>query len=61
MSVVVEENVPAFSFTFGIPPLDTLGDTVLIGTWNVRDFAGLTAAWQTGTRDSPKRNLARRR
>ena len=21
--------------------------TVLIGTWNIRDFAGLTAAWQT--------------
>jgi len=33
-------------------------DTVLIGTWNIRDFAGLTEAWQTGARDSPKRNLA---
>jgi endonuclease/exonuclease/phosphatase family metal-dependent hydrolase len=32
-------------------------DTVLIGTWNIRDFAGLTAAWQTGSHDSPKRNL----
>jgi endonuclease/exonuclease/phosphatase family metal-dependent hydrolase len=34
------------------------GDTVLIGTWNIRDLAGLTAAWQSGARDSPKRNLA---
>ena len=33
-------------------------DTVLVGTWNIRDFAGLTAAWQTGAHDSPKRNLA---
>ena len=38
-------------------PARTAG-TVLIGTWNIRDFAGLTAAWQTGARDSPKRNLA---
>jgi endonuclease/exonuclease/phosphatase family metal-dependent hydrolase len=33
-------------------------NTVLIGTWNIRAFAGLTAAWQTGAHDSPKRNLA---
>jgi endonuclease/exonuclease/phosphatase family metal-dependent hydrolase len=32
-------------------------DTVLIGTWNIRDFAGLTAAWQSGAQASPKRNL----
>jgi endonuclease/exonuclease/phosphatase family metal-dependent hydrolase len=33
-------------------------NTVLIGTWNIRAFAGLTAAWQTSAHDSPKRNLA---
>ena len=32
LDVVVDERVPVFSFTFGIPPLDGLGDTVLIGT-----------------------------
>jgi endonuclease/exonuclease/phosphatase family metal-dependent hydrolase len=30
---------------------------VLIGTWNIRDFSGLTAAWQSGARANPKRNL----
>jgi nitronate monooxygenase len=32
IAVVVEEAVPVLSFTFGIPPLDGLGDTVLLGT-----------------------------
>src|SRR3954447_13347109 len=31
---------------------------LLIGTWNIRAFGGLTDAWSTGPRDSPKRNLA---
>ncbi|MDX6658486.1 MAG: nitronate monooxygenase [Solirubrobacteraceae bacterium] len=32
LAVVVEERVPVFSFTFGIPPLSSLGDTVVLGT-----------------------------
>ena len=32
LAVVAEERVPVFSFTFGIPPLEDLGDTVLLGT-----------------------------
>src|SRR3954470_15212642 len=31
---------------------------VLLGTWNVRAFGGLTARWISGAGDSPKRNLA---
>jgi len=31
---------------------------LLIGTWNLRAFGGLTAAWRTRGGDSPKRNLA---
>src|SRR3954470_16284865 len=33
-------------------------DHLLIGTWNIRAFGGLTDAWSTGPCDSPKRNLA---
>jgi nitronate monooxygenase len=32
VAVAAEERVPVFSFTFGIPPLDGLDGTVLIGT-----------------------------
>ena len=32
LAVVVEERVPALSFTFGIPPLDGLDGVVLMGT-----------------------------
>jgi nitronate monooxygenase len=32
LAVVVEERVPVLSFTFGIPPLDSLENLVLIGT-----------------------------
>jgi hypothetical protein len=33
-------------------------DHVLIGTWNVRAFGGLTPKWNSDSGDSPKRNLA---
>jgi endonuclease/exonuclease/phosphatase family metal-dependent hydrolase len=33
-------------------------DKILIGTWNIRDFARLSAKWDAGSDDSPKRNLA---
>jgi nitronate monooxygenase len=39
LAVVVEERVPVFSFTFGIPPLDGFGDTVILGTANSPDEA----------------------
>jgi hypothetical protein len=31
---------------------------LLIGTWNIRAFGGLTPKWVSGAKDSPKRNLA---
>jgi nitronate monooxygenase len=39
LAVVVEERVPVFSFTLGIPPLDELEDTVVLGTANSPDEA----------------------
>jgi endonuclease/exonuclease/phosphatase family metal-dependent hydrolase len=43
---------------------EALGDTVpakrpgnlLVGTWNIRAFGALTATWQAGPRDTPKRD-----
>src|SRR5262245_2063745 len=32
--------------------------TLLIGTWNIRAFGGLTNAWSASPNDSPRRNLA---
>ena len=32
-------------------------NNLLIGTWNIAVLGGLTRTWQTGARDSPKRNL----
>jgi endonuclease/exonuclease/phosphatase family metal-dependent hydrolase len=31
---------------------------LLLGTWNIRAFGGLTPKWRTDAGDSPKRNLA---
>jgi nitronate monooxygenase len=39
LAVVIEERVPVFSFTFGIPPLDELEDTIVLGTANTPDEA----------------------
>ena len=33
-------------------------NNLLIGTWNIRAFGGLTEKWQSASGDSPKRNLA---
>jgi endonuclease/exonuclease/phosphatase family metal-dependent hydrolase len=38
-------------------PARTLDRTLLIGTWNVRHFGGLTEQWRAGDDDSPKRDL----
>jgi len=39
----------------GLPARD--GGHLLIGTFNIRAFAGLTAKWDSAAGDSPKRNL----
>src|SRR5215208_1528440 len=40
----------------GIPPRRP--DNLLIATWNLRAFGGLTPHWKPEKDDSPKRNLA---
>lgn len=39
-------------------PAKRLDHNLLIATWNIRAFGGLTEKWETGEDDSPKRNLA---
>jgi nitronate monooxygenase len=39
LRVVAEERVPVLSFALGIPPLDAVGDVVLLGTATNRDEA----------------------
>jgi endonuclease/exonuclease/phosphatase family metal-dependent hydrolase len=39
-----------------LPPR-TVDDNLLVGTWNVREFGGLTEKWHAGDDDSPKRDL----
>lgn len=38
-------------------PERTVDHNLLIGTWNLRHFGGLTSKWQAGPNDSPKRDL----
>ena len=38
-------------------PARTLDDNLLIATWNVRAFGGLTEQWTSSSDDSPKRDL----
>ena len=38
-------------------PAKSAGDNLLIATWNIRAFGGLTRKWQAGENDSPKRDL----
>lgn len=38
-------------------PARTLDDNLLIATWNVRAFGGLTEKWTSSSDDSPKRDL----
>ena len=35
-----------------------LDRNLLVGSWNLRAFGGLTKKWQSGGGDSPKRDLA---
>lgn len=39
-----------------IPAKRAVGRNLLVATWNVRAFGGLTQAWRSGDDDSPKRN-----
>jgi endonuclease/exonuclease/phosphatase family protein len=39
-------------------PAKRAGQTLIIGTWNIALFGGLTQKWITGTDDTPKRNLS---
>jgi endonuclease/exonuclease/phosphatase family metal-dependent hydrolase len=39
-------------------PAKQLDRNLLIGTWNLRAFGGLTKKWLPGENDTPKRNLA---
>ncbi|MEX2586751.1 MAG: endonuclease/exonuclease/phosphatase family protein [Actinomycetota bacterium] len=39
-------------------PSKRLDDNLIIGTWNIRAFGGLTDKWRAGDDDSPKRDLA---
>lgn len=38
-------------------PERTMDHNLLIGTWNIRAFGGLTSKWQAGPDDSPMRDL----
>jgi endonuclease/exonuclease/phosphatase family metal-dependent hydrolase len=38
-------------------PERTVDHNLLIGTWNLRHFGGLTSKWRAGPNDSPKRDL----
>lgn len=55
--VVKELRALRTSLDDAIPP-KRLDHNLLIATWNVRAFGGLTEKWQTAEGDSPKRNLA---
>jgi endonuclease/exonuclease/phosphatase family metal-dependent hydrolase len=39
-------------------PAKRLDENLVIGTWNLRAFGGMTEKWQSGPDDTPKRNLA---
>lgn len=39
-----------------VPP-KKLDENLLVGTWNLRAFGGLTRKWEAGDDDSPKRDL----
>ena len=39
-------------------PVKALDQNLLIGTWNLRAFGGMTEKWESEEGDTPKRNLA---
>jgi hypothetical protein len=58
-SVQVAQRLAALRTALGDDPdLPTRNEAhLLIGTWNVRAFSGLTGIWNSASGDSPKRNL----
>lgn len=54
----VEAELDALNVSLGqiIPPKH-LDQNVLIATWNIRSFGGLTEQWEEVINESPKRNL----
>jgi len=38
-------------------PAKQIERNILVGTWNLRMFGGMTDKWVSGANDSPKRNL----
>lgn len=54
----VVDELKALSHTMDVLfPAKKLDRNVLIGTWNIRAFGGLTEKWEAGDGDSPKRDL----
>lgn len=41
-----------------VVPAKVLDRNLLIGTWNIRAFGGLTEKWESQSDDAPKRNMA---
>lgn len=41
-----------------VVPVKQLDRNLIVATWNLRAFAGLTKSWLVGPHDSPKRNYA---
>lgn len=68
MPVLIDINEPPASVAPDLGELRSGLDSVvpakreeanlLIGTWNIRAFGGVTEKWQSAEEDSPKRNLA---
>jgi endonuclease/exonuclease/phosphatase family metal-dependent hydrolase len=55
---VLEKVAPLAAALDGVVPAKQLDRNLLVGTWNLRAFGGLTKKWESGEADSPKRNLA---
>lgn len=54
----VEEEIRKLNQAMDLAlPSKELDKNVLIGTWNIRSFGGLTEKWEAAETDSPKRDL----
>lgn len=56
LAVQVEMKALRNALDAQIPPKRDVERNILIATWNIRAFGGLTEKWQSSSRDSPKRN-----
>ncbi len=57
-SEVVAQLEALASSLDAVVPAKQLDRNLLVATWNLRAFGGLTSEWSTGPGDSPRRNLA---